>query len=89
MDRAFLKLLEKKIGKQNFKTLTKGTLESSIGSHMAWSKELSEIMKDWEQEKRDFAGEEDRQKYIRLPRNLEHLEIPERGVTEGSVQITA
>lgn len=65
VDRAFLELLEKKIGKQNFKNLTKGTLETSIGSHMAWSRELSDLMQEWENEKREFAGQDNRQYTIR------------------------
>jgi hypothetical protein len=45
-------------------------------------------MEDWEMEKRRYKGQADLEKLFYLPRSLHHLEIPERGVTEGTVRIT-
>ncbi|ETI21666.1 hypothetical protein G647_08013 [Cladophialophora carrionii CBS 160.54] len=88
VDRGFLQVLFNKLGAQNYEALAGGTLETSIGSHSARSPELSEIMVDWEMEKRSYRGQADHEKDFYLPRRLHHLEIPERGVTDGRVRIT-
>ncbi|OCT45382.1 Hsp70 family protein [Cladophialophora carrionii] len=88
VDRGFLRVLWNKLGAQNYEALAGGTLETSIGSHSARSPELSEIMEDWEAEKRHYRGQTDHERDFYLPRRLHHLEIPQRGVTNGQVRIT-
>ena len=88
VDRGFLKLLKEKFDPRDFKRLNEGILESSIGGHTAWNAELGEIMKEWELEKRNFAGEEDHVARIQLPMNLRDIERPDRGITGGQLRIT-
>lgn len=88
VDRSFLGILRQKVGARDFQKLTREILESSIGSHTAWSPDLSEIMRQWELAKRTFAGEQHYERFIRLPRSLAHLNIPDHGVSDGELRIT-
>lgn len=88
VDREFQNILSRKIGPENFRRLDGETPEIAIGSHIAWGPELSELMKEFELEKRAFDGGENWEKHFALPRRLNHLNIPENGVEGGEVKFT-
>lgn len=88
VDRRFLNIIRRMIGPRDFRSLTHENLESSIGSHTAYGPDLSDIMRQWELAKENFAGEDRYERFIRLPRSLAHLNVPDRGVTNGELRIT-
>jgi hypothetical protein len=88
VDRAFLDMFRTKVGLANFRNLTRGTLETTVGSHTALSRELYDLLKAWEPVKRDFTGEAQYERFIMLPRSLAHLELPDKGISEGELRVT-
>lgn len=89
IDRNFKKWLEVKLGTADYQILAEESPENDIGSHTMVNPKMQEIMKQFESIKKIFKAIGDpRERIIQLPRPLDELHDPSRGIDDGEIRIT-
>jgi hypothetical protein len=78
-----------KLGATDYQILAEESPENDIGSHTMVDPKMQVIMNQFEAIKKSFNGIGDpRERIISLPRPLDQIQDPSRGINDGEIRIT-